>query len=96
VTDPSTKFMAKISTPTPMEAERQPSEAREGFRGVNCANPECGKIMSLEGTWSLQASEDGQIAWRSVAHPVICPYCKTEATYLPQQVRKFGGAGSAW
>lgn len=74
---------------TPMEAELQPSEAGERFLGVNCANPECGKIMSIMGTWSVDASEDGQIAMRPVAQPMICPYCKTEATYLPQQVRRF-------
>ena len=45
--------------------------------------------MSLEGTWPLEATEDGKIAWRFVAHPVICPYCKTEATYSLQQVQTF-------
>lgn len=74
---------------TPMEADLQPSEAGERFLGVNCANPECGKIMSIMRTWSVDASEDGQIAMRSLAQPMICPYCKTEATYLPKQVQQF-------
>jgi hypothetical protein len=81
---------------TPMEAELQPSEAGERFLGVNCANPECRKIMSIMGTWSVDASEDGQIAMRPVAQPMICPYCKTEATYLPQQVRQFVVQAPVW
>jgi len=87
MTGPSTTFMANIKR-TPMEAELQPSEAGERFLGVNCANPECREIMSVMGTWPVEISEDGQIAMRSVAQPVICPHCKTEATYLPQQVQE--------
>ena len=81
---------------TSMEAELPPSEAGESFLGVNCANPECGKILSIMGTWSVDASEDGQITMRSVAQPMICPYCKTEATYLPKQVRQFVVQAPAW
>jgi phage terminase large subunit GpA-like protein len=87
VTGPSTKVMVKISSPTAMEAELQAPDG--SCRGVYCANPKCGKIMSLEETWPLQATEDGKISWRLVAHPVICPHCKTEATYLLQQVQTF-------
>lgn len=87
MTGPSTKVMAKISSPTAMEAEPQPSSG--SFRGVHCANSKCGKIMSLEGTWPLQATEDGEMSWRDVAHPVTCPHCETEATYLLQQVQTF-------
>lgn len=87
VTYPSTKVMAEISPPTAMEAELQPPDGR--CRGVYCANPDCGKIMSLEGTWPLQATEEGQITWRPVAQPVICPHCKTEATYPLARVRTF-------
>lgn len=70
--------MAKISPPTAMEAELPPDGS---YRGIYCANLKCGKAMSVEGTWPLQATEDGRISWRLVAHPVICPHCKTEATY---------------
>jgi hypothetical protein len=75
---------------TSLEAERPPSEVGARFFGVNCANPDCGEIFSVMGTWSLEASEIGQIALRPVAQPMICPYCKTDATYLPQQVRVYG------
>jgi hypothetical protein len=27
---------------------------------------------------------------------MICPYCKTEATYLPKQVRQFVVQAPAW
>lgn len=79
--------MAKISSPTAMEAELQPPD--DGYRGVYCANPKCGMIMSLERTWLLQATEDGRIFWCLVAHTVICPHCKTEATYLLHQIQTF-------
>lgn len=70
-----------------MEAELPPPDG--SYRGIYCANRKCGEIMSLEGTWPLEVTEDGQIAWRLVAHPVICPRCKTEATYPLQLVRMF-------
>jgi hypothetical protein len=81
--------MAKISSPTAMEAELPPRDG--SYRGVYCANPKCGEAISLEGTWPLEAAEDGRVTWRRVAHAVTCPFCKTEATYPLQQVQTLPG-----
>lgn len=81
--------MATISSPTSMQAELPPDGS---YRGIYCAN--CREVMSLEGTWPLEATEDGRIAWRLVTHPVICPRCKAEATYPLQLVRMFPGRRS--
>ena len=71
-----------------MKAELPPCKSGEDYLGVNCADPECGEIIRIDGTWPARISENGHAALRWAPATVSCPLCEFEAVYRPEQVRK--------
>jgi ribosomal protein S27E len=55
------------------------------FLGVNCINPQCGRLIDVASVWPKDK--------RAFAHTVECPDCRKLSTYSHHEVRVIRTAG---